>query len=162
MSESETTPRTLDRLDEPTTVLLRRHGLLRNLVAAEVKEELLDPDPLDADAVQAAVTSYRQRNSLKTRDQLQAHLRRQNWSQADLQWHAGLTERVRRTSTKRFQAKAELTRMKQQLDNGASAEEEVARSMQEKLEAEREKRIAHTQEMAVRRIGKAHWRVSAA
>lgn len=108
MSESEITPRTLDRLDEPTTVLLRRHGMLRNLVAAEVKEELLDPEPLDADAVQAAVTSYRQRNSLRTRDQLQAHLRRQNWSQADLQWHAGLAERVRRTSSKRFQAKAEL------------------------------------------------------
>ena len=99
---------TLERLDEATVGLLRRHGMLRNLLAAEVKEELLDPEPLDKEAVQAAVASYRQRNTLATREQLQTHLRRQNWSQSDLQWHAGLVERVRRTSTKRFQPKAEL------------------------------------------------------
>jgi len=52
------------------------------------------------------------------------------------------------------QAKEELARMKKDMAYGAGAEEEAARLMEEKLAAEKEKRIAHTQEMAIRRIGK--------
>jgi len=53
-----------------------------------------------------------------------------------------------------FQAKEEISSMKMSLQQGDSAQEDAAREMQEKMAAEKEKRIAHTQEMAVRRIGK--------
>jgi len=106
--ELESSSQILKSLDEPTLSLLRRHGQLRNLISAEVKEELLDPDPLDAEMVKTAVATYRKRNNLITREQLQAHLSRQRWSQFDLQWYAALSERIRRTSIKRHQPKAEL------------------------------------------------------
>jgi len=104
----ENSSQILNSLDAATLALLRRHGMLRNLISAEVKEALLDPEPLDAEALQSAVQTYRKRNNLLSPQQLQDHLRRQHWSQPDLQWHASLTERVRLTSLKRHQAKAEL------------------------------------------------------
>ena len=82
--------------------------MLRNLISAEVKEALLDPEPLDDEVLQTAVATYRKRNNLISSEQLQAHLRRQHLSESDLQWQAALTERIRRTSVKRYQPKAEL------------------------------------------------------
>ena len=108
MSETETSSQILNCLDETALALLRRHGMLRNLISAEVKEALLDPDPLDAEALQTAVATYRKRNNLIASEQLQAHMRRQHLSQTDLQWQAALAERIRRTSMKRHQPKAEL------------------------------------------------------
>ena len=108
MSELETSSQILKSLDETTISLLRRHGMLRNLISAEIKEALLDPEPLDAEVLKSAVATYRKRNNLITTEQLQAHLRRQQWSQPDLQWHAALAERIRRTSMERHQPKAEL------------------------------------------------------
>ena len=108
MPELETSSQILKSLDEPTISLLRRHGLLRNLISAEVKEELLDPEPLETEVLKTAVAAYRKRNNLISREQVQAHLHRQQWSQSDLQWYAALAERVRRTSIKRHKAKAEL------------------------------------------------------
>ena len=108
MSETETSSQILNSLDEAALALLRRNGMLRNLISAEVKEALLDAEPLGAEVLQTAVATYRKRNNLISSEQLQAHLRRQHWSQADLHWHAGLAERIRRTSMKRHQSKAEL------------------------------------------------------
>ena len=108
MPETETSSQILTSLDEAALLLLRRHGLLRSLISAEVKEALVNPEPLEPDALKIAVRSYCNRNKLITADQLQTHLRRQNWSQADLHWHASLPERIRRTSLQRYRAKAEL------------------------------------------------------
>ena len=108
MSELETSSQILKSLDETTISLLRRHGMLRNLISAEVKESLLDPEPLNAEVLKTAVATYRKRNNLVSPKQLQAHLRRQHWSETDLQWQAALAERIRRTSMKRHQPKAEL------------------------------------------------------
>ena len=103
-----TSSQILNSLDGAALELLRRHGMLRNLISAEIKEALLDPEPLDADVLQSAVATYRKRNNLLSPKQLQDHLRQQHWSQPDLQWHAALAERIRRTSMKRHQPKAEL------------------------------------------------------
>ena len=108
MPETETSSQILNSLDEAALALLRRNGMLRNLISAEVKEALLDPEPLSAEVLQTAVANYRKRNNLISSEQLQTHLRRQHWSQADLHWQAGLAERIRRTSMKRHQSKAEL------------------------------------------------------
>ena len=81
----EASSQILHSLDAATLAVLRRHGMLRNLISAEVKEALLDPEPLDADALKSAVQTYRKRNNLLSPKQLQDHLRRQNWSQPDLQ-----------------------------------------------------------------------------
>ena len=108
MSETETSSQILNSLDEAALALLCRNGMLRNLISAEVKEALLDPEPLSAEVLQTAVVNYRKRNNLISSEQLQTHLRRQHWSQADLHWQAGLAERIRRTSMKRHQSKAEL------------------------------------------------------
>lgn len=108
MSEMATSSQILNSLDGAALELLRRHGMLRNLISAEVKEALLDPEPLDAEVLQSAVATYRKRNNLFSSKQLQDHLRQQHWSQPDLQWHAALAERIRRTSMKRHQPKAEL------------------------------------------------------
>ena len=108
MPETETSSQILNSLDEAALALLRRNGMLRNLISAEVKEALLDAEPLGAEVLQTAVETYRKRNNLISSEQLQTHLRRQHWSQADLHWQAGLAERIRRTSMKRHQSKAEL------------------------------------------------------
>ena len=108
MPETETSSQILTSLDEAALSLLRRNGLLRTLISAEVKEALVNPEPLEPDALKVAVRSYCNRNNLITADQLQTHLRRQNWSQADLHWHASLPEKIRRTSLERYRGKAEL------------------------------------------------------
>ncbi len=108
MPETATSSQILSAIDETTLSLLRRHALLRNLISAEVKESLVDPDPLDPDTLKAAVGNYRKRNNLVTPDQLKTHLRRQNWCQADLHWYASLPEKIRRSSRQRYQSKAEM------------------------------------------------------
>ena len=95
-------------LDAETVGLLRHHGLLRSVLSGQATEELLDPDTLDSEAQQKAMQAYRKRNSLASPAQLLAHRTKHGYTVADLQWQASLPERIRRTSHRRFQAKAEL------------------------------------------------------
>ena len=71
-------------------------------------EELLDAEELEPEAMKRAMQGYRKRNNLSKAEQVQQHCRRFGYSQSDLQWQAGLQERIRRTSARRFEAKAEL------------------------------------------------------
>ena len=104
----EDSSNTRDALDSDTVELLRRHGVLRSLLASQITEELIETEPLDPEALQAAMRSYRQRNKLLSSDQVQAHCRRNGFSQNDLQRQACLPEWIRRSSMVRFQSKAEL------------------------------------------------------
>ena len=104
----EDSSNTRDALDSDTVELLRRHGVLRSLLASQITEELIETEPLDPEALQAAMRSYRQRNKLLSSDQVQAHCRRNGFSQNDLQRQACLPEWIRRSSMERFQSKAEL------------------------------------------------------
>lgn len=104
----ENPSQTLEALDSTTLSQLRRHGVLRQLISAEVTAELLDAEELEPEVMKRAMQGYRKRNSLATAEQVQQHCRRNGYSQADLQWQAGLQERIRRTSARRFETKAEL------------------------------------------------------
>jgi parvulin-like peptidyl-prolyl isomerase len=105
--ETEDSPQILNNLDNSALLLLHRHGLLRSVISAEVKELLVNDEDLDPDVMNAALKSYRKRNNLNTSDQVKKHLDRHNWSHEDLQWHASLVEKIRRFSWKRFESKAE-------------------------------------------------------
>ena len=95
-------------LDATTIGLLRHHGLLRSLLKGQVTEELLDPEALEPEAQQKALQTYCQRHKLASPEQLQSHRTKHGYSTADLQWQASLPERIRRSSHRRFRAKAEL------------------------------------------------------
>ena len=95
-------------LDARTVGLLRHHGLLRGLLISEVTEQLLDGEVLEQEAQQKAMQAYRQRHGLRTAEQVQDHRRLHGFTTEDLQRQAGLQERIRRTSHRRFQTKAEL------------------------------------------------------
>ena len=116
--ETETSSQILSSIDQATLSLLLRHGLLRNLIKAEVQESLVDPEPLDPNGLQAAVGNYRKRNNLINPEQLKRHLRQRQWSQDDLHWFVSLPEKIRRTSLQRYQSKAEMHYLarKEQLD----------------------------------------------
>lgn len=116
MHETEDSSQILNNLDQSTLFLLHRHGLLRNVISAEVKELLVNDEDLSPEAISAALKSYRLRNNLNTSEQLKKHLDRHNWTYDDLQWYVSLAEKIRRTSWKRFESKAEnhyLTRKEQ-------------------------------------------------
>ena len=108
VSVPEVPSQTPSSLDASTVQLLRRHGLLRGLLISEVTEQLLDGEELDQDAQQKAMQAYRQRHGLRTAEQVQDHRRLHGFTTEDLQRQAGLQERIRRTSHRRFQTKAEL------------------------------------------------------
>ncbi|MEC8688445.1 MAG: peptidylprolyl isomerase [Cyanobacteriota bacterium] len=108
MAYPETSPQSLNSLVSADVEQLKHHGLLRQLVSAQVTEELLDAEELEPEAMKRAMQGYRKRNNLATAEQLQQHCRRFGYSQEDLQWQAGLQERIRRTGARRFEAKAEL------------------------------------------------------
>lgn len=99
---------TLSALDATTLDQLRRHGVLRGLLTGQVKQELLQHVELEPEAQRSAMQAYRQRYKLATSDQLQAHQTRFGYTASDLQWQAGLPERIRRHSLEQFQSKAEL------------------------------------------------------
>ena len=99
---------TLSTLDATTLDQLRRHGVLRALISGLVKQELLHDVELEPEAQRKAMQGYRQRHKLVTAEQLQAHQTSFGYTASDLQWQAGLPERIRRRSVERFQSKAEL------------------------------------------------------
>ena len=108
MAHPETSPPSPISLVSTDVEQLKHHGLLRQLINAQVTEELLDAEELEPEAMKRAMQGYRKRNNLSKAEQVQQHCRRFGYSQSDLQWQAGLQERIRRTSARRFEAKAEL------------------------------------------------------
>ncbi len=104
----ENPSQTLSALDATTLDQLRRHGVLRIFISALVKEELLHDVELEPEAQRKAMQSYRQRHKLASAEQLQIHRDSFGYTANDLQWQAGLAERIRRRSVERFQSKAEL------------------------------------------------------
>ena len=104
----ENPSQTLSALDATTLDQLRRHGVLRIFISALVKEELLHDVELEPEAQRKAMQSYRQRHKLASAEQLQIHRDSFGYTANDLQWQAGLGERIRRRSVERFQSKAEL------------------------------------------------------
>ena len=104
----EDSSNTRDPIDSDTVELLRRHGVLRSLLASQITDELIESEPLSDEALQAAMRSYRQRNNLLSSDQVQAHCRSNGFSQNDLQRQACLPEWIRRSSMELFRSKAEL------------------------------------------------------
>ena len=116
MHETENSPQIVNNLDESTLLLLHRHGLLRSIITAEVRESLAGDSSLSPDNLKAAMKTYINRNNLNTADQLKNHLRRHNWSYDDLQWYVSLSEKIRGVSYQRYESKAEnhyLTRKEQ-------------------------------------------------
>ena len=98
----------LDDLSPDVIRLLQHHGVLRTLFRAQATEELLDPDNLEPETLKQAMQDYRRRHGLATAEQLQAHRSSHGYTNADLQWQASLPERIRRTSQRLYQPKAEL------------------------------------------------------
>lgn len=119
MRETENSSQILNSLNESTLALLRRHGLLRRVITAEVREALVWNESLEADAIKTAVQHYRKHNNLNTVEQLKTHLRRQSWDFDDLQWYASLAEKIRRVSSRQFESKAEthFLKRKEQFDH---------------------------------------------
>ena len=87
---------------------LRRHGVLRSLLNGQVKQELLNDEELEPEALRKAMQAYRQRHNLLTAESLQIHRDSFGYTADDLQWQAGLPERIRRVSLNRYNNKAEL------------------------------------------------------
>lgn len=108
MSVPEEPSTTQDILDSSIIDELRRHGLLRTLLMSQVTEELVETEPLKPEELKAVMKGYCNRYNLSTKDLLEAHCKRHGFSKEDLHWHASLQEWIRRTSQKRFEAKAEL------------------------------------------------------
>ena len=86
MAHPETPPPSPISLVSTDVDQLKHHGLLRQLINAQVTEELLDADALEPEAMKLAMQGYRKRNSLASAEQLQKHCRRFGYSQEDLQW----------------------------------------------------------------------------
>ena len=107
-SVPEDPSQTLSALDATTLDQLRRHGVLRSLLTGLVKQELLKDVELEPEAQRKAMQGYRQRHKLATAKQLETHRGSFGYTADDLQWQAGLPERIRRASLDRYQSRAEL------------------------------------------------------
>ena len=112
MSVPENPSKTQDIIDSSTVELLRRHGVLRSLLISQVTEELVEAEPLKPEELKAVMKGYCNRHNLSTKDLIAIHRKKNGFSQEDLHWHASLQEWIRRTSLKKFEAKAELHYLK--------------------------------------------------
>lgn len=104
----ETPSQPVDVLSSEMLSLLRHHGILRTLFLAQATEELLDPEPLDPETLKRVMQDYRRRHGLATLQQLQDHRSSHGFTNDDLHWQASLPERIKRTSQRLYQSKAEL------------------------------------------------------